>query len=246
MVARAARPPLGVARAPGPATRGQARGEVGRAAMRVLAICPLASVAGGEVMWLRLAPELVSRHWDVRTTVPARGELEDRLRREGIPVGRLPLGPPATRRKPLAALNGLARAVRASGSADVVLLNGLSTQRVLPAVRGRRRPAVLHVNNPILDGVPAWSRPWTWSVVRAVITDSEASARECIAAGAPAERVHPLNPPAWSGVIPPPAARLDGPGRIGYVGRLEPRKGIEDLIVAARRFLRGRPKASVT
>jgi glycosyltransferase involved in cell wall biosynthesis len=214
--------------------------------MRVLTICPLATVAGGEVMWLRLAPELVARHWDARTTVPGRGELEDRLRREGLPVARLPLGPPAARRKPLAALAGVVRAARASGSADVVLLNGLSTQRVLHALRLRRRPAVLHVNNPILGGVAAWSRPWTWSVVRAVITDTEASADECIAAGAPADRVHPLNPPAWSGVIPPSAARLDGPGRVGYVGRLEPRKGVEDLIVAARRFLRGRPKASVT
>jgi glycosyltransferase involved in cell wall biosynthesis len=214
--------------------------------MRVLAICPLATVAGGEVMWLRLAPELVARRWDVRTTVPGRGELEERLRRDGMPVARLPLGPPAARRKPLAAIAGLTRAAWASGSADLVLLNGLSTQRVLYALRLRRRPAVLHVNNPIVNGVEAWSRPWTWSVVRAVITDSEASAHECIAAGAPVDRVHPLNPPAWSGVIPPPAARVDGPGRVGYVGRLEPRKGIEDLIVAARRFLRGRPKASLT
>jgi glycosyltransferase involved in cell wall biosynthesis len=161
-------------------------------------------------------------------------------------VARLPLGAPATRRKPLAAVAGLVRAAQASGAADVVLLNGLSTQRVLHALRLRRRPAVLHVNNPVADEVPAWSRPWTWSVVRAVVTDTEASARECIAAGAPADRVHALNPPAWSGVIPPQAARLDGPGRVGYVGRLEPRKGIEDLIVAARRFLRDRPKASLT
>jgi glycogen(starch) synthase len=44
----------------------------------------------------------------------------------------------------------------------------------------------------------------------------------------------------------PRPAPLDGPGRVGFVGRLEPRKGIEDLIVAARRFLRGRTHASVT
>jgi glycosyltransferase involved in cell wall biosynthesis len=213
--------------------------------MRVLAVSPLASVAGGEVMLLRLAPELRSRRWDVAATVPGKGELEERLRKEGIPTVRMPLGQPA-RRKPVAGVAGLARAVRACGDTDVVLLNGLSTQRVLRAVRLRRRPAVLHVTNPIVNGVPAWSRSWTWSVVRAVFTDSEASAAECIAAGAPADRVHAIHPPAWGGVMEPRAAPLDGPGRVGFVGRLEPRKGIEDLITAARRFLRNRTHAKVT
>jgi glycosyltransferase involved in cell wall biosynthesis len=213
--------------------------------MKLLAISPLASVAGGEIMLLRLVPELRSRHWDVAATVPAKGELEDLLRKDGVPVMRLPLDPPA-RRKPVAAVAGLAGAARVAAGADVVLLNGLSTQRVLRAVRLRRRPAVLHVTNPIVAGVPAWSRSWTWSVVRAVITDSEVAAKECVAAGAPPERVHPLHPPAWAGVMEPRPAPLDGPGRVGFVGRLEPRKGIEDLIVAARRFLRGRPRATLT
>jgi glycosyltransferase involved in cell wall biosynthesis len=213
--------------------------------VRLLAVSPLASVAGGEVMLLRLAPELVARHWEVRATVPARGELEERLRREGVRVARMPLGTPA-RRKPATALAGVARAVRAAGEADVVLLNGLSTQRALRALRLRRRPAVLHVTNPLGAGVPAWSRPWTWSVVRAVVADTEASARECVAAGAPEDRVHALYPPAWSGVMDPPPAPLDGPGRVGFVGRLEPRKGIEELIVAARRFLRDRARASLS
>ena len=214
--------------------------------MRLLAVSPLASVAGGEVMLLRLVPELRSRHWDVTATVPGKGELEDRLRKEGVPVVRLPLGPPRSRRKPATALAGLARAVRVAGTADVVYLNGLSTQRVLRALRLRRRPAVLHVNNPLGAGVPAWSRPWAWSVLRAVHVDTEASARDCVAAGAPADRVHVVPPPAWSGVFPPSPARLDGPGRVGFVGRLEPRKGVEDVIVAARRFLRDRPRASLT
>ena len=213
--------------------------------MKVLAVSPLASVAGGEVMLLRLVPELRSRHWDVKATVPGKGELEDLLRKDGVPVMRLPLGPP-TGRKPVAAVAGLTRAGRVVADADVVLLNGLSTQRVLRAVRLRRRPAVLHVTNPIVGGVAAWSRPWTWSVVRAVITDSEVSAQECVAAGAPADRLHPLHPPAWAGVMEPRPAPVDGPGRVGFVGRLEPRKGIEDLIVSARRFLRGRTRASVT
>jgi glycosyltransferase involved in cell wall biosynthesis len=213
--------------------------------VRVLAISPLASVAGGEVMLLRVIPELRSRHWDVAATVPGKGELETALREEGLPVTRLPLGPPAGR-KPLAAVAGLAAAARLVAGADVVFLNGLSTQRILGAVRLRGRPAVLHVTNPLVAGVRAWSRASTWSVVRSVIADSEVSAQECIAAGAPADRLHPLHPPAWAGVMEPRPAPLDGPGRVGFLGRLEPRKGIEDLIVAARRFLRGRSRASVT
>jgi len=213
--------------------------------MKMLAVSPLASVAGAEVMLLRLVPELRSRHWDLEATVPGKGELEERLRKDGVRVVRLPLGLPA-QRKPVSAVAGLARAARVVAGADVVLLNGLSTQRVLQAVRLRRRPAVLHVTNPIVAAVPAWSRSWTWSVVRAVITDSEVSAAECEAAGAPADLLHPLHPPAWEGVMEPRAAPVDGPGRVGFLGRLEPRKGIEDLIVAARRFLRGRTRASVT
>ena len=213
--------------------------------MKILAVCPLARVAGGETMLLRLVPELRSRHWDVAATVPAKGELEHLLRKDGVPVVRLPLGA-AAGSKPVAAVAGVTRAGSVVADADVVLLNGLSTQRVLRALRLRRRPAVLHVTNPIVAAVPAWSRSWTWSVVRAVITDSEVSAQECVAAGAPADRLHPLHPPAWAGVMEPRAAPVDGPGRVGFLGRIEPRKGIEDLIVAARRFLRGRARASVT
>jgi len=63
--------------------------------MKVLAVSPLASVAGAEVMLLRLVPELRSRHWDLEATVPGKGELEERLRMDGVRVVRLPLGLPA-------------------------------------------------------------------------------------------------------------------------------------------------------
>lgn len=211
---------------------------------RLLAISPLAGIAGGEVILLRLAPLLARRGWDVRIAVPGRGALADAARDAGITVSRLPLGPPE--RRTSASYLGAALAPLQVSRADVVLLNGLSTQRVLPALRLTRRPALLHVNNPLERAPRAWRRMGFWEAVRYVWVDSRWSAEQCAAAGAPPDRIRVISPPAWGAGedLGQPPRSLHGQ-RVGFVGQLEPRKGALELVRAACIFLAGRDQATL-
>ena len=70
------------------------------AGLRVTAVSPLASVAGGETGLLRLLPELAERDWAVSLTVPGPGRLHERAQEARIPTRRLALGPPERRTAP--------------------------------------------------------------------------------------------------------------------------------------------------
>jgi glycosyltransferase involved in cell wall biosynthesis len=210
-----------------------------------VAVNPLPWVAGGETTLLRLLPGLAQRGWRVSATVPGPGRLREALEAGGVTVRRLPLGPPE-RRTP-ASYAGAALAAPLLRAADVALLNGLSTQRAVPGLRLARRPAVLLVNNPLPEPPPAWSRPRHWQTVRAVAAASDHVATECRAAGAPAERVHTAYPAAWAQGDPPGAGAPPPSGeRVLFVGQIEPRKGVLELLAAARTFLEGRPAATLT
>jgi len=178
--------------------------------------------------------------------VPSAGRLERAAHAAGIETRRLDLGPPE--RRTAAAYAGAALAPFALRRADAVLLNGLSTQRVVPALRLIRRPAVLRVDNPLLGPPRAWRRAGFWDRVGALIADSEHVARECVAAGAPVNRIVTAYPPAWSGERPPGAlgAARERGRRVGFVGTIEPRKGVLELIAAAEGFLAGRDSATLT
>jgi glycosyltransferase involved in cell wall biosynthesis len=210
-----------------------------------VAVNPLAWVAGGETTLLRLLPELAARGWQLSATVPGPGRLRDALEADGVAVRRLPLGPPA--RRTAASYAGAALAAPLLRSADVALLNGLPTQRAVPGLRLARRPAVLLVNNPLPEPPPAWSRPRHWHTVRAVAAASEHVAAECRAAGAPPGLVHTAYPAAWGPGDPPGAGASRPAGsRVLFVGQIEPRKGVLELLEAARSFLDGRPEATLT
>lgn len=212
---------------------------------RLVAVNPLPWVAGGETTLLRLLPRLHDRGWRVSLTVPAAGRLREAAEGLGLPVRTLPLGPPE--RRSAASYAGAALAPFALARADVALLNGLSTQRVVPALRLLRRPALLCANNPLAEPPAAWARPGFWQTVRAIAAASDHVARECEAAGAPAELVHTAYPAAWDGPSPPGAAAPPPSGRrVVFVGQIESRKGVLELLEAARLFLADRPDATLT
>ncbi len=212
---------------------------------RLLAASALSVVAGGENELLRVLPVLKTRGYEPRVAVPARGELADAIRAQGIPTVTIPLGPPErfTARSLLGAALSPVELLRS----DVVWLNGLSTQRLVPGLALTGRRAVLRVNNPLSEPPAWWRRRRYWSVVRAISVPSRATAQECIAAGAPPQLVHVMEPPAWGQKQPPAPARRSREGlRVGFVGSLEPRKGAIDLIRAADSFLARHPEASLT
>jgi glycosyltransferase involved in cell wall biosynthesis len=197
--------------------------------VKLLAVNAVDHPGGAEVGVLRLAGRLRERGWEITLTSPREGPLSE----AGYPWLRLDVGG-LGHGGGARAVASWPRALRLAQRYDVVYLNSTVCGRLLPALVGTR--TVLHVHD-IVDRVP---RHWTSADV--VLADSQAAADRLDGLSAhvvycPIELDPPPAEPAW--------ASGNGGPVVGFVGRIEPRKGVTDLIAAAPAIRAGVPGSQV-
>ncbi|MGI9082568.1 MAG: glycosyltransferase, partial [Thermoleophilaceae bacterium] len=197
----------------------------------MLAVAQTGELGGAEYALLRLAPLLPLYGFEVEIASPAPGPLEDAAREAGIATHRLAVGGLRARAwaGAVAALPRARTIVRAGGF-GLAWLNGTVAQRLAPGLG--RTVLVPHVHD-LLDRTPLpWRSRRFWSRAPIVLCDSQAVADRSRALGAPARALRVVHCP----VAPvEPAQRpewADGRPVVGFVGRLEPRKGPLDLLRA--------------
>ncbi len=205
-----------------------------RGAGRLLAVTAVTHPGGAETTLLRLLTRLRARGWDVTLATPGDGPLRaagesaaDRCL--SLPVGGLAAGAGAR------ALASWPRARRLAGAADVVYLNGTVCGRLLPALAGVRARRVLHVHD-LVARVPRM-----WRLADVVLAASGAVAERLGSIGShvvygPVDADPEAVAPPWT---------PDGAPIVGFVGRIEPRKGTLDLVRAAPAIRAGAPGARV-
>jgi glycosyltransferase involved in cell wall biosynthesis len=200
--------------------------------VKLLAVNAVDHPGGAEVGLLRLTARLRRRDWEVTLTSPREGPLSE----AGYPWLRLDVGGLGAG-EGARAVASWPRALRLAQRFDVVYLNSTVCGRLLPALRGVR--SVLHVHD-IVDRVPRH-----WAQADVVLADSQAVADrleglDANVAYCPVE----LDPPPADAPWEPLDDGHGGPV-VGFVGRIEPRKGVLDLIAAAPAIRAAAPGAEV-
>lgn len=222
-----------------------------RAGSPVVVLVSFADVLGGaERSLLALAPRLGARGWTAVLACPP-GALADAARRAGVTVE--PLAVRATRRV------GRHQAGRRSYSRLAVaqyLLAGLANAVVVARAARRHRARLLHSNSMSSHVAVALAgrltgRPVVWHLRemtrpgpgRRVLTTAGRLTSRMIAISRPVADALPggrtvvIHNPVEAPATPPRPADWDVPRPVvGYLGRLDRGKGIEDLLTAAGRI----------
>ena len=209
---------------------------------RVLALAQTSELGGAELALLRIARRLPAHGFEIWLATPGPGPLAEAAGQAGIPVRRVQVGGLSRR-----SWAGLARGLPQAGrlvrrlAPDLVYLNGAVTLRAWPALRG---PALVpHLHDLVAQPPRPWRSRRFWRATPVVMCAAGAVAESAAAAGAPRDRLRDVGTPV---ALAPAAARPGWAGGgpvIGFAGRLEPRKGVLDLLRAAPAVLERHPDA---
>lgn len=172
---------------------------------------------GSEIALMRLTQRLAARGWTVGMTTPADTGPMTELGFEHV---RLDVGGLGAR-EGARAVASFPKALVLGARWDIVYLNSTVCGRLLPALRSAR--TVLHVHD-IVHRVPRH-----WAQADLVLAASRAVADrleglEAHVVYSPIDLDPPTAPRPWTATAAPV---------VGYVGRIEPRKGALDLVAAA-------------
>jgi glycosyltransferase involved in cell wall biosynthesis len=189
---------------------------------RVLAVAQSADLGGAELALLRVAKRLPEHGIDIEIAAPGAGPMADAAAHR-MAVGDIQAG--AWGR----AVLGWPRARRIGRGFDAVLLNGIVTQRLAPAMWTTTLVPYVH---ELTDKAPrAWRSPRFWRATPVVLCACEAVAQRCRAFGAPADRLRTVYAPVE---VSEPAERPAWADRpvVGYVGLIAEHKGTLELVRA--------------
>lgn len=201
---------------------------------RILALTPVSEPGGAEVCLFRLLSELSVRGWRVTLTSPGQGRVRDHALAAGYNWYALPLGG-LRRGEGARAIASWPRARLLAGRADVVYLNGTVCGRLLPALPSGYARRVLHVHDMVNRVPRIWRRADVVLAASLAVADRLTGLRPHVVYG-------PVDPDPPRAAAPWPPG--DGPV-IGFVGRIERRKGPLDLVRAAPAIKRGAPGARI-
>jgi glycosyltransferase involved in cell wall biosynthesis len=201
---------------------------------RLLAVAAVDHPGGAETTLLRLLARLQARGWEVTLTTPGEGPLRDAALGAGHTWLALPVGGLGARTG-ARALVSWPRVNRLAREADVVYLNGSVCGRLLPALSAGGARRVLHIHDIVARVPPFWRRADVVLAASQAVADRLGALRSHVVYG-PVEEDPPAAPLPW--------APGGGPV-IGFVGRIEPRKGPIDLVRAAPKIRLSLPGARV-
>src|SRR3954468_15724335 len=186
---------------------------------RVLAVAQSAEPGGAERALTRIAERLPDLGFDLELALPGAGG-DHRLAVGGLAVGAWP-----------AAVAAWPRARRLSRRFDLVVLNGIVPQRLAPAMTSATLVPYIH---ELAESQPrAWRSARFWRSAPLVLCACDAVAQRCRALGAPADRLRTVYAPVEAVAAAGQPSWADGPV-VGFVGRIQPSKGVLDLVRAMR------------